>query len=284
MRLSNSRFFASLRAVIYALLALYVALSLFNLIAQPIVPYKMTLIWPVPPTATNTITISGYSIVVVATIFSHAIIAERTPVTLHAAGSMGWDVNKTVTSVSVVFDGAYKPINGEIPLIIGPIYAGVDLTPTKILSEKPEQLGVIFEGAYLAGNDASIEWLVQNYYYPRLVVRFVNGSSSSVTYTQYPVHVESYSTLESERANGNLQTIEVAALAIAMSEGLGYFDKLAEKRERNKDLKRKNNKTSDKDAGPNAEKPPSIVNKRSAPKKQTKKQSDNHPPTTNLNK
>jgi hypothetical protein len=235
----------------------------------------MTLIWPVPPTATNTITIDGQSIIVVATIFSHAIIAERTPVTLHAAGSMGWEINKTVTGVSVVFDGAYIPVNGVIPLVIGPIYAGVDLAPTKIPPANPEGLGVILGGTYLAGNDASIEWLVQNYYYPRLTVHFANGTSSSVTYTQYPVHVESYSTLESERANRNLQTIEVVALAIAMSEGLSYFDK----RERDKNSKRKNDKTSDKDESPNAEKPPKIANQSSVPKKQSKKRSHNHSPT-----
>jgi hypothetical protein len=185
--------------------------------------------------------------IVVATIFSHAIIAERTPVTLHAVGSMGWGMNRTVTSVSVVFDGAYTPINGTIPLVIGPIYAEVELTPTKNLTEKPEKLGVILGGTYLAGKDAVIEWLVQDYYYPSLTVHFDNGNSASVTYKQYPVHVESYSTLESERTNGNLKTLEVAALAIAMSEGLSYFDKQAEKRQLNKNSERKNNKASDKD-------------------------------------
>jgi hypothetical protein len=79
---------------------------------------------------------------------------------------------------------------------------------------------------FLNGDGVDLEWLTQGDYYPTLVITFKNGSHAIQDYPQFRLHIEPYSTLESERTG--LQFYWTGGVAVfvvtLMEEGLRMLE------------------------------------------------------------
>jgi hypothetical protein len=148
--------------------------------------------------------------------------AERMPVRIHAIGSIGRGFAENVSQVQIYFRGAYfemylqPSVVGQPLSLLGYPSAGVDMyvTPTP----QPGQVLVSSDGAGLASDDAVVEWLKEGEYYPTLIIVFKNTTNTTRDYPEYSLHVESYSTIESESTNLKGYWTEVGIFVLALVE------------------------------------------------------------------
>lgn len=167
--------------------------------------------------------------------------AERTKITMLAGGAMGGRFAESVSRAYVYFKGAYleKYVNihvvgrpfGEPYTLIGYPSAGVDL----FVANRSRNLPMAWSFSatkFLNGDSVDLEWLTQGDYYPTLVIIFKNGTHAIQDYPQYRLHIEPYSTLESEETGIRfywIGGIAIAAIAL-MQETLNAVSKLRKPR------------------------------------------------------
>jgi hypothetical protein len=209
--------------------AVLLAVMVFSLIWADIIPVMrpvsnpMTFLYP----SKQELTRDGISIQ--ATISSDQPFAERMPVRIHAVGSIGRGFAENVSQVQIYYRGAYlekylqPTVVGQPPSsVLGHPSAGVNLFVTETPPNEGQVL-VSSEGAFLVGvEDAVVEWLKEGDYYPTLIIIFKNINYTTQDYPEYGLHVESYSTIESENTNLKGYWTEVGIFVLALVEVVLY--------------------------------------------------------------
>ena len=144
--------------------------------------------------------------------------AERSPVTIHAFGSIGVrsvgdsgfadaSVLKNVLMVCAAFSGAYPFLNGQVITDINPQpNGGVCLSITN--TPPREHLAMSFgPGAYLTTEDQTVEWLSPTESIPSIIILY-NGTISidgvvrntiSQSYPEKKLQIESLNTIQSTK-------------------------------------------------------------------------------------
>jgi hypothetical protein len=207
---------------------------------MPHVDYHMDLIYP--PSEQE---LTRNVIYVRTTVSSDEGFAERTRIKIHAGGSLADGFAENVSQVQVFFKGAYfelflQPhvVGPQPPSLVGQPSAGVYLTVRACPRYGIEGMALVSSDAVclVSYEDTLVQWMTQGDYYPTLIIVFKNDSNITQDYPQFRLHIEPFSTLESEKTGLKFYwTGGVAVFVVTlMEEGL----RILEKREKSRLLDR----------------------------------------------
>jgi len=164
--------------------------------------------------------------------------AEATPIMVHAVGDIGvgsiflWNMSdlQDIYTVCICFRDAYWLRNGQIVLNSNQQpydipYAGVLLSITHTRPSEP--LTTIHgPGGYLVGDNETVEWQNPTDSVPAIIITYsnfmlINGVLRTYVIQSFPdkyLHIESSSTLVSDRTNAELPLIEIVATGLVVAQ------------------------------------------------------------------